>query len=726
MNDVPASALLRARILVVDDEPHGRLALNELLQGPDREVVLASSGAEALRAAAVQDFALVLLDVRMPGMDGFEAARLIHACPRSQRTPVIFLTGAYEDMASVMRGYAAGAVDYVVKPVLPEVLRSKVAVFVDLYYKSAELAHQIGERNRAEEALSRVNEQLEAKVRERTLSLTSANERLRREIEIRRSVEDELRQAKQAAESASRAKTEFLANMSHEIRTPMNVVVGMTELALQGALSDDAREYLGAVKTASDSLLGIIDDILDLSRIEAGRLAIEATAFSLRECVGGTLKALALQARQKNLDLTSEFESDIPDGLIGDPLRLRQIIMNLVSNAIKFTERGQVKVGIALASRSDRELVCRFCVSDTGIGIPRDRQGAIFRRFLQADPSTTRHYGGSGLGLTISARLVEMMQGNIWVESEPEKGSAFYFTARFALHPEAACSVEKGVSEATTHAAVDEIGALCPLGERLDILLVEDNVLSQRLASHLLRRQGHEVWVVDNGMAALEAYEQRRFDLVLMDVRMPRMDGLAATERIRQKEKLTGLHVPIIGLTANAMVGDREDCLQAGMDDCLIKPIHPAALLAAIERARTAPAASGEGRPVLDRTALLERVADDMTLLDAMKEVFRRDSDRLLSGVRYALEQHDAPGLHQALHTLTGMFRNLSAHAACHAAGRLQDCDAQGDPAGAASCFADLERQVKLLNAALAACHTWRLPATPVSRFHSAGDGRTC
>jgi len=162
------------------------------------------------------------------------------------------------------------------------------------------------------------------------------------------------------------------------------------------------------------------------------------------------------------------------------------------------------------------------------------------------------------------------------------------------------------------------------------------------------------------------------------------------------------------------------------MDDCLIKPIHPAALLAAIERARTVPVASGEGRPVLDRTALLERVADDMTLLDAMKEVFRRDSDRLLSGVRYALQQHDAPGLHQALHTLTGMFRNLSAHAACHAAGRLQCCDAQGDPVGAASCFADLERQVKLLNAALAACHTWRLPATPVSRFHSAGDGRTC
>ncbi|MGQ0749500.1 MAG: response regulator [Betaproteobacteria bacterium] len=725
MSDTPAPALSRAKILVVDDEPHGRLALNELLQGPDREVVLASSGPEALRAAAVHDIALVLLDVRMPGMDGFETARLIHACPRSQRTPVIFLTGAYEDMASVMRGYAAGAVDYVVKPVQPEVLRSKVAVFVDLYYKSAALARQIAERKRAEEALSRSNEQLEAKVRERTLSLTATNERLRREIEIRRNMEDELRQAKQAAESASRAKTEFLANMSHEIRTPMNVVVGMTELALQGNLPDEVREYLGAVKTASDSLLGIIDDILDLSRIEAGRLAIEATAFSLRECVGGTLKALALQARQKHLELTCEIASDIPDGLVGDPLRLRQIVMNLVSNALKFTERGQVKVCIALDSWSDRELVCRFSVRDTGIGIPRDRQGAIFRRFLQADPSTTRHYGGSGLGLTISARLVEMMHGKIWLESEPDKGSAFHFTARFALQPEAGCSSEAAATGTTADADAGDARKICSTGVGLDILLVEDNLLSQKLACHLLRRQGHEVWVADNGVAALEAYERRRFDLILMDVRMPRMDGLAATERIRQKERYTGSHVSIIALTANAMVGDREDCLQAGMDDCLIKPIQPAALLAAIERARSVLSGDTKAGPVLDRTALLERVAGDMTLLDAMKEAFRRDSARLLSQARCALDQRDTPGLHQALHTLSGMFRNLSAHAACHAVDRLQRCDAHGDAVGAASCFASLERQVEMLNAALAACHAWRPHAAPGSRFGSVGDGRT-
>jgi signal transduction histidine kinase len=324
---VPApSALPQAKILVVDDEAHGRLALHALLQGPDREVVLASSGEEALSKVATDDYALVLLDVRMPGMDGFQAARLLHERPRSQRTPVIFLTGAYEDMASIIRGYAAGGVDYVVKPFQPEVLQSKVAVFVDLYYKSAELARQIVERNRAEEALSRVNEQLEAKVQERTESLTVANERLRREIAVRKKVEEDLRQAKQSAEAANLAKTEFLANMSHEIRTPMNVVVGMTELALQANVSGEVLEYLNAVKASSDSLLGIVEDILDLSKIEAGELAIESTAFSLRECVGDTLKALALQARQKQLELTCDIAADVPDGLVGDPLRLRQVV----------------------------------------------------------------------------------------------------------------------------------------------------------------------------------------------------------------------------------------------------------------------------------------------------------------------------------------------------------------------------------------------------------------
>ena len=727
MTIAPATALPQARILVVDDEVYGRLALHGLLEGPDREVVLASSGEEALREVAVRDFALVLLDVRMAGMDGFETARLMHEIPRSQRTPIIFLTGAYEDMASVIRGYEAGAVDYVVKPFQPDVLRSKVAVFVDLYYKSAELARQIAERNKAEQALSQVNEQLEARIRERTESLMVANDLLRREIAIRKKVEDELRQAKQAAEAANMAKTEFLANMSHEIRTPMNVVVGMTELALQANVTDEVREYLSAVKASSDSLLGIIEDILDLSKIEAGRLVIESTAFSLRQCVGDTLKTLALHARQKQLEVLCDIASDVPDGLLGDPLRLRQILLNLVGNALKFTERGEVVLKIEVDSGNERELTCHFSVNDTGIGIPRDRQGALFRRFLQGDPSTTRLYGGSGLGLTISARLVEMMQGRIWVNSEPEKGSAFHFTARFALQSPVRQAGNAAPPQRAAHdsAVAAMRSATHASRARLDILLVEDNLLSQKLGCHLLRRQGHEVVVAENGVAALEAYHRRHFDLILMDVRMPRMDGLEATERIRQQEKSTGAHVPIIALTANAMVGDREDCLRAGMDDCLIKPIQPAALLAAIDRVRSARVEDAcGGKPALDRPALLERVGGDMALLGALKEAYFRDCDRLMSQLRLGIAQGNVGELGHALHTLCGMFRNLSADAAYAAAAGLHEFDVQGDPAGAAERFSVLERQVRLLNAALVDFHAWQPRTRAGRRARSSGDGK--
>jgi CheY-like chemotaxis protein len=827
--------LSKAKILVVDDEAHGRIALEHLLEGPDREVLVASSGEEALQHVAKNEFALILLDVRMHGMDGFETAAVIRKRRGSERTPIIFLTGAYEDMASVIRGYAAGAVDYVVKPVLPEVLRSKVAVFVDLYYKNAELARQILERSKAERALSRVNEQLESRIRERTKSLTAANELLRKEIGVRRQMEDELRHAKQAAEAANVAKTEFLANMSHEIRTPMNAIVGMTELALQAELSPEAREYLIMVNASSDSLLAIVNDVLDLSRIEAGRLTVETIPFSLRECVGDAMKTLGLQAHEKRLELACENAAAVPDALVGDPLRLRQIVINLVSNGIKFTERGEVVLRVEPESQTNNQFSCHFSVRDSGIGIPKDKQSAIFTRFLQADASTSRVYGGSGLGLTITARLVEMMCGKIWVESELEKGSVFHFTARFGLQPEhqatrtvdlrgarilvvddhavsrrilvsllkewhaqvreadsAAtalqlarqsrrskkpfnlvllddtlpgrdsralasqigrgpdCSAPKvvllgfahrdegdvsrddadyvGLTKPVKHSELLEVitsglesslparretaPARCPPpDEKLDILLAEDNLLSQKLAHCVLRKQGHEVVVVDNGIAALEAYGRKRFDLILMDVRMPRMDGLQTTAAIRDRERRTGGRIPIIALTANAMVGDRESCLQAGMDDCLIKPIRPSTLLAVIAHLRKEPASAPgpvveNGKPVLDRAALLERVDGDMALLGEMTDAFLRDCSRLMSGARDSIARRDPHNLACALHTLCGMFRNLSADAARDAAMALQEFDLENDPAGAAARLAVIEKEVRLLNAQLASLHS--------------------
>jgi CheY-like chemotaxis protein len=836
MTAIAMAGLSKAKILVVDDEAHGRLALQHLLDGPDREVMLAPSGQEALRHVATNEFALILLDVRMPGMDGFETAALISKGARSERTPIIFLTGAYEDMASVIRGYAAGAVDYVVKPVDPEVLKSKVAIFVDLYYKNAELGTQILERKKAQRALSQANEELESRIRERTESLMVANELLRKEIAMRRQVEDALRHAKQAAEVANIAKTEFLANMSHEIRTPMNAIVGMTDLALQAELSPEVRDYLTAVKASSDSLLTIINDILDLSKIEAGRLAVETIPFSLRECVGDAMKTLALQAHEKGLELACDIAPTVPDGLVGDPLRLRQIAINLASNGIKFTERGEVVFRVEPESQTGDRVCCHFSVTDSGIGIPKDRQRTIFTRFLQAEASTTRVYGGTGLGLTIAARLVEMMEGKIWVESEPGKGSVFHFFARFTLqhgesravpppklegsrilvvddHPvsrrilvnllkewraavqeadsaKAALQLAKQSRRAgkpfrlvllddtmpgiDSHALARQIGcgahfgtpAVVMLGfaahkdegvsregveligltkpvkhselrdavssalglsaparresapavpgsraEKLDILLVEDNPLSQKLARYVLQKHGHEVVAVDNGVAAVEAYERRRFDLILMDVRMPRMDGLQTTAAIRDHERRTGGHIPIIALTANAMVGDRVSCLRAGMDDCLIKPVQPSALIAVVDRLRRqplpAPGPADTGKSVLDHAALLERIDGDMALLNEMADAFFRDCGRLMSSARDSILHRDAAGLTYALHTLCGMFRNLSADAAQKAVTELQEFDLENDLAGIVSRFSILENEVRLLNARLASLHSW-------------------